>query len=853
MRKEFNELYFRNEHKLILPEDKGEDNGRMAATVQANFASIGFPLNSEDLKTLSGASREDIVAFYQEYFPLMQQAIDAGHDHRPFYPNFPEEVMEKSRSEIFIDQVIYGLSGLTIEPSVYEEAKTRFPFIGDGVTHVVSAGSEEDFLQSVQRTIDSAVAYSPAQIEMIDTFIRLAGHSDRYIGDGSSMKNRENRVVLAAILEDAGKPINMFSKFLDNPNDALRYAAVRSAQKDGLDGGDKLKAYSYASLRFNGENAPSFKLTSRQRGTFVRLLAADADRLGAKKTAEYMLNNKALWKKALRGTHIDAEADRKYKGVSGIQEAVKAVRMIRNNEHIDRHASRMEEALKVNDFDAVMKEAGRAPGDFARRFDKILRMGVENGRENEVIDMFRKIGEKSGIAAITAMEASIKSRTTPETIRYFRNPKSDKIWKTEDKNREPFSQNLVDKIHDAYREVQKARYAGKDPMGRVYVSPDAADVSIPADVRNLNEATTTYPRGTKLNLHTEGDTIRLFSWWTNQAPDQATGRSEDGRVDNDFSVMLYNEKGKFLGETGWDASYHLPGAIYSGDKQNGGPVNGPGVSEYIDIDKKSAADAGVAYIVPHLGSYTGQLFSEQPHTAVGYMIRNPEEFGDLYEPKTVETKVEINADSTGYVPFAYDVKNDQMVIVERAIDGRIASGVKKELSDLFMELYTHPVQNLNELVRDNAEANGELVENPLFADILVITPKEFQALQERNPDVDFSQKQIVFPYDMSYIAGYLMKDGADIEKKNTQVKEHPIDLKKLHDDLSERPDKKEQQMDRPQGTLNPHTLDWTLNDEVQKAVMGQVALDHSEDLESCGSDWDQEEYNYEYDPDDLEY
>ena len=790
MIREFNELYFKNEHKLILPEDRGMDNTAMAATVQANFASIGFPLCTADINTLSRASADDIVKFYQEYFPLLEAAVDAGHEHRPFYPGFPEEVMDKSRIEIFIDQVIYGLSGFTIEPSVYEDVTSRFPFIGNGIEHIVSAGSEEDFIRSVQHTIDSAVAYSPAQVEMIDSFVRLAGHSEDYIGDGSTMKNRENRVVLAAILEDAGRPIDIFSKFMDNPTDALRYAAVRSAQKDGLDGGDRMKAYSFASLRFEGDATPSFNFTSRQRGTFIRIFAAAAKQLGAEKTASFMLNNKALWKKALRGTHIDAEADRKYKNVPGIQDAVEAARAIRNNKHIDRHSSRIEEALKANDFDAVMKEAGRVPGDFIRRFDKILRMGVEQGRENEVISLLGKVGKAAGIATVTSMEAAVKKRVQEESIRYFRDPKSGVVYYTDQKNRTPFSQTLADKIHAVYHELQKERYAGKDPMGKVYISPDTKDISIPSDMRDTSEATEAYPRGTKLSLHSEGDTIRLFAWWTNQEYGQGTGKDRE-RVDNDLSVMLYDERGKYLGEVGWNASYELPGIVYSGDEQNGGPSDGQGVSEYLDISRQTVKGQGVAYIVPHLGSYTGQLFSEQPHTAVGYMSRSSEEYGELYEPKTVETKFELNGPYIGYIPFAYDLANDKMVIVERASEHEVASEAQNELSDLFMQLYNHPAQDLGELILNNAQANGEVVENPLFADMLFITPAELKELQALHPDVDFGQKKIVYPYDMSYISGYLMKDGADIAKRQEAAhaqaqdpEEHRRYLEKLHADLN---------------------------------------------------------------------
>ena len=59
MTPELQKLYYESQHKLIFPEDKGYGNDVLAATVAANFASIGFPIPTDLTMRLAGASRDD--------------------------------------------------------------------------------------------------------------------------------------------------------------------------------------------------------------------------------------------------------------------------------------------------------------------------------------------------------------------------------------------------------------------------------------------------------------------------------------------------------------------------------------------------------------------------------------------------------------------------------------------------------------------------------------------------------------------------------------------------------------------------------------------------------------------------
>lgn len=73
--------------------------------------------------------------------------------------------------------------------------------------------------------------------------------------------------------------------------------------------------------------------------------------------------------------------------------------------------------------------------------------------------------------------------------------------------------------------------------------------------------------------------------------------------------------------------------------QDGGPCNGDGRAEFIDMDIEKLKARGIAYAIPQVNSYTGQKFSEQPHTCFGVMKRTDDDMGETFEPATVVKQI----------------------------------------------------------------------------------------------------------------------------------------------------------------------------------------------------------------------
>ena len=82
------------------------------------------------------------------------------------------------------------------------------------------------------------------------------------------------------------------------------------------------------------------------------------------------------------------------------------------------------------------------PGDFMRRFDKLYRMGIEQGKEDLVVNAMKEVAAKAGIATVTGTIGNVEQRDHDDEKRYFKG-KNGKVVETTDKNRKAFTKEQI--------------------------------------------------------------------------------------------------------------------------------------------------------------------------------------------------------------------------------------------------------------------------------------------------------------------------------------------------------------------------------------------------------------------------
>lgn len=777
------ETYLRTCHCFVFLADHGENNMDYAATVAANLASVGFGMTKADVERLARCSREDIIRLYQDIKPVTD--LQEAYSYRPFYPNFPQEVMEKDDIEIFIDQFLYAISGFELTPDKMEETRAAFPFMGETTVHPVRGVSQEEYRNDIRSLMKSSTSYIPCHITMLRVFTQEHPREAAAMTPSvEEMKQRENRIILGCILKEQGID-RALVKYCQTPTDVLRYAAVQSEMNAychadpaggknmpqglsdaGLHSDDSYASvYQKAALQYDREHMPSFRLPRSDR-RFCMSMLEKMSKGKPEVLAADMIQHKSEWKRMFNSMHYPEMVK------SGAPTLAEASRMIRSNTPVDRYSSRVEKAVREGDLDTVLKETASRPGDFIRRFDKILRIGMEQGEPEKVLSQLKECAEKSGIAPVTSLVAHIQSRTKQEEVRSFTIEKSGTVWNTTEKNREPIPQVICDRVRGACMEGISEKFRGKGDMGQVYISPEMANYKVPASTRTLNEGVDVGTIGSVTPVNTDKDTLRLFIGWGNERMDSST---DD--IDIDLTADIVTADGSVT-HCGWNGDYscRLDGdtaVVYSGDVRTGNPgekATDCGC-EYIDLKPSVLKDHMAQYVICGVSLYYGaESFRDMKHLDFGYMERDSRDHGELFDTRTVQTKQAIRNDSTVYVPMIYDVQKEQMISVNMSIsrDSNVLSDEMKNIAGMLpiVQVKADQSMTLADLITVNALSNGTIVSDPSEADIVYMSKRELADYCNGKNDIPLKEgAQIHCQDDYAHISGTLMADpvpGTDL-------------------------------------------------------------------------------------------
>ena len=160
-------------------------------------------------------------------------------------------------------------------------------------------------------------------------------------------------------------------------------------------------------------------------------------------------------------------------------------------------------------------------------------------------------------------------------------------------------------------------------------------------------------------------------------------------------------------------SYQDAAITFSGDQTSG--FNGG--SEYFDIDieKFKQKYPDIEYLVFCNNVYSGVVFKNVICRA-GYMLRDIQDSGEIFEPKTVKSSFTIDCDSTFAYLFGIDLKTNDFVWLNTAVDSR--SRIAGSTLMGFLRQYFDMTKIIN--VYDFfAMMASELVEDPKDAEIAV--------------------------------------------------------------------------------------------------------------------------------------
>ena len=726
-----NEILLRRKNKVILGTGTARvANDRYITAIMKNIEELGYTFSREVFDVLRTYSVNELTEFYLELKAALMKLVGANVVYMPMYADFPKGVMDAHFSELYINAMVhYWSDGILYPKNHRKRVNDRLPLFDETKVKVLQLGSEADVRQIFDNICMSRTSISKTDREDI-----------AYLFETENMKlpdnipHKENAAYIAALYlqKNPMASVSKLRKYIKTATDVLRLVTAMS------DGDVSL-----------AENTRYRSFSRRQRRMIMELLS------GCPNIEEDMLRYKERWIRIGERIHPSEFDCSRY--TLEYDRAINAFDKLRNNRKIETFAGKVEFDLAYGEYESALAELVKRPGELARRLDQLLR---ETYKE-PVIRNFASVAEKVSTPVLLQVREHFLHRSEQADVRVFF-PKGSLAKCHSEKNDLPdiderYCQKVVQICENALVKI----YGQREPIGKVYLSEDYRNYVVPFSQRSAGKALKTIVRGSRLSMSSQTNAVRAFIWWTNM--DKCDFESYDsGRIDIDLSAAIFDENWNYMEHVSYtNLKSEKYKACHSGDIVNGGPVDGDGVSEFLDVDVDSVVRYGARYVVYQVYSFTGQNYAEMPHAMFGWMERADVNSGEIYEPKTVEQKLDLTAGSTVCIPVIFDCVKREFIWCDMNLSlsgvhtNTGGNNLESNLSGVAAVCYSMvnmKKPDLYDLIALNVMGRGVLVDNREDADIVFDT-----ALYLNNDTVENERdKMVITPYDTElFMSEYL--------------------------------------------------------------------------------------------------
>lgn len=689
-----NEILLRRKNKVIV--ERGNEvnpNNQYITTIMKNVEELGYTFSKELFEVLETLSKDDLQKFYLELVPMLKKLVGADVIYKPMYPNFPESVMEADYVDLFINAIVHYWSDGTLYPN--EKREERLPLFDVTKVKIIDIGTVEDLHEIFNNLCQSKTSISQTDKEDFEWIFK-----NIQVKFSDEIPLKENVALIGKLyLENYPLATSKdIQKYFKTATDVLRLITAMSDGDISLTTNTKFR---------------SFKRKER------RLLLELLQNCGG--IEEDMLRYKNRWIRVGERLHPAEYSEAQFGKV------ITAFNKLRNGIKIETFSGKVTKAIEAEDYKSALILLKKRPGELARKLDHLLRNADD---KNSVVNTFKGVASEVSTPVLLQVKEHFINRTKKLESRVFF-PKGNLarchcIENTLSDINEKYCNAIIKICENALIE----NYKSKDFLGNVYLSTDFRRYVVPFSQRSASKALKTIVRGSKLPMDDKTKAMRAFIWWTNMGKDDGNhGYGYDnGRVDLDLSAAIFDENWNYIEHVSYtNLRSNRYNACHSGDITNGGSVNGDGVSEFLDVDIDSVVKYGARYIVYQVYNYTGQKYSDMPHAMFGWMSREDVKSGEIYEPKTVEQKMDLTSQSTVCIPVIFDCVNREVIWCDMnlSLNGCHSNyggnNVESNLSGVAATCYSivnMSKPNLYDLIDLHIRARGLRVDNKEDADVI---------------------------------------------------------------------------------------------------------------------------------------
>lgn len=688
-----NSVYLQRKRKLILSPQNHTLPIPYLATALKNLETYRFTLSIECIEILKTYSVKDFMLFYTHLLKQVKQLVGAHVKYRPMYPNFPQQVMSMSEAELYLRAIIHYATGI-----VYSfPEKERDPHQEKIKLKQIGLGSEEELLSIFRKVITANSSISFEDKEDLSLIISEIDDITKILPTEIPFKENMACTIAFCIQHNKVPPPGLHS-YVQTVTDVLRIATAMSNGDTSL-----------------AENTQYRKFKRHERRMLLSLLEHCAT-----ENLDDWVKYKENW---LRLGEILHPGEYKKR----FPKTYQAFYTLRNQRKIETFNSRVEDAIQNKNHNLAVELLKKSPGELVRRMDHLLRT---TSCINHILEPFEQVVHLVSTRVLLQLMTYYQHRNYQTDLRtFFPKGNVSKVYAIP--NQLPVLPDSV--CHQVIEIIQHCltkRFSTLTHLGNIYVDEQLKRFPVPFSQRSASKALRTVSRGSKLPIP-NGDTLRFFTWWK----EGIVNGKDTGNVDIDLSVVLYNPKWEYLDHISYthlkSEQYH---AYHSGDI-----VTAPnGACEFIDINLRKLRNNGSRYAIFMISSFSMQPYCDLPECFAGWMIRQNPNSGEIFEPTTVQDRLDISSDTEICIPLIVDVEKREVIWTDLALTRNpfYFNNVEGNTASLVLmgkAMTTLQKTTLYDLFMLHAKARGNLVSSPSEADTIFsvetgITPFEIETI-----------------------------------------------------------------------------------------------------------------------------
>ncbi|MFJ4244716.1 hypothetical protein ACIP17_29410 [Streptomyces iakyrus] len=617
-------LVIRHTHRIPSPKGSAGEGAAAARQFDATLASIGFKLSADALERLSALSEAAVVHTAKRTLRTVSEMAGDHVRHNSYFIDFPANVPDTeefwmrcvakaladdaSRGNV-LTQLAHGVLDLLSLPAYGRYQHTYEEMLAAQDELIASAGDRVTVLH-LGRDLDD---------ELSDLYLALAGSTtplgDDHLGDlrtlaercalgpqPESIPVRENRAIINEARLAVGADL-----LLDTVVDVLRLACA-------LSGGD---ATLQEPTRFRGFPRP---VRRKLLAGLNAVVAANPGKLAD--VHAYREPFKRL------GERLHPHEYPRWPFAADVFAVARGEKEARSFD------SRIEKLLDASDVLGAVQLLKSAPGKLFRALDLLLRMAADQAERDAVLAAAVETApDVSGRVVLSVREHFQNRERASDQPRFFVNRRG-RGWVAPD-TRPPVPAADRDRLITALDAEMRRRLPAPD---RLVLDPEVLDAALPLSGRATAAGLGVLPRGSTSAV--DGEHLRFFVYW----------KQAEKRTDYDLSALLLHSD---YSTDSW-LSYTSLKAV--GGKHSGDVTEAPdGASEFINLSLERVRST---FIVPQVNIYAGEGFEETEESFFGFMVRDGEQKGRPFEPRTVRMKSELRGTGRVALPLVFKREHD---------------------------------------------------------------------------------------------------------------------------------------------------------------------------------------------------